>query len=143
MNCSASVLRTAASARTLPIPAHLLPILRRVRKEQRATQLRAGSKWAGPKDGYVIALDLGEAPSPRTLNAWWNASLRDAKLPHRRLHASRHTAASLLNLRGAPVTMIAAWLGHGDGGVLAMRTYVHTTDAILQAAAKLLGGAAG
>ncbi len=91
----------------------------------------------------MIALDLGEAPSPRTLNAWWNASLRDAKLPHRRLHASRHTAASLLNLRGAPVTMIAAWLGHGDGGVLAMRTYVHTTDAILQAAAKLLGGAAG
>lgn len=135
--------KTASSERTLPIPAHLLPILRRVRKVQRERQLLAGSKWAGPADGYVIALDLGEPPSPRTLNAWWNASLRDAKLPHRRLHASRHTAASLLNLRGAPVTMIAAWLGHGDGGVLAMRTYVHTSNAILQAAAKLLGEETG
>jgi len=56
------------------------------------------------------------------------------------LHASRHTAASLLNLRGAPVTLIAAWLGHADGGVLAMRTYVHTRDETLVEAARLLSG---
>lgn len=62
----------------------------------------------------------------------------DANLPHRRLHASRHTAASLLSLRGAPVPMIAAWLGHADGGVLAMRVYVHTPGAALEGTAALL-----
>ncbi|MDH6245471.1 site-specific integrase [Mycobacterium sp. OTB74] len=129
--------KTVSSARTLPIPPHLLPILRRVRLEQLHTKLATGAKWEGNDDGHVFCHDLGRPLSPRTLNAWWTKSLKDSGLSHRRLHASRHTAASLLNIRGAPVTMIAAWLGHSDGGVLAMRTYVHTRDQILIDAAKL------
>ncbi|WP_158167419.1 site-specific integrase [Mycolicibacterium smegmatis] len=130
--------KTISSRRTLPIPPHLLPILRRVHTEQAETRRRLGERWEGGADGYVFCHDLGKPLSPRTLNAWWNQSLRDAGLPHRRLHASRHTAASLLALRGAPVPMIAAWLGHADGGVLAMRTYVHTPGAALGETAALL-----
>lgn len=130
--------KTISSARTLPIPPHLLPILRRVRAEQTETRRRLGERWEGGEDAYVFCHDLGAPLSPRTLNAWWNKSLKDAGLPHRRLHASRHTAASLLSLRGAPVPMIAAWLGHADGGVLAMRTYVHTPGAALEGTAALL-----
>lgn len=131
--------KTISSVRTLPIPPHLLPILRRVRAEQTETRQRLGERWEGGDDHHLFCHDLGAPLSPRTLNAWWNKSLSDAGLPHRRLHASRHTAASLLSLRGAPVPMIAAWLGHADGGVLAMRTYVHTPGAALEGAAALLG----
>ncbi|MCA0155528.1 site-specific integrase [Tsukamurella sp. M9C] len=130
--------KTASSSRTLPIPPHLLPILRRAHAEMHANRGRLGERWEGGDDPYVFALDLGAPLSPRTLNAWWKKSLEDANLPHRRLHASRHTAASLLALRGAPVPMIAAWLGHADGGVLAMRTYVHTPGAALTDTAALL-----
>lgn len=133
--------KTAASSRVLPIPVHMLPILRRVRREQQKMKLTAGRLWEGEADGHLLTHDLGRALSPRTLNNWWTRSLDFAGLPRRRLHASRHTAASLLNLRGAPVPMTAAWLGHADGGVLAMRTYVHTQDAALVAAAKLLSNA--
>ncbi|OBA98271.1 hypothetical protein A5666_22780 [Mycolicibacterium fortuitum] len=130
--------KTISSARTLPIPPHLLPILQRVHTEQIAARRRLGERWEGGDDHHVFCHDLGAALSPRTLNAWWNKSLSDAGLPHRRLHASRHTAASLLSLRGAPVPMIAAWLGHADGGVLAMRVYVHTPGAALAETAALL-----
>lgn len=131
--------KTVASRRTLPIPPHVLPILLRVRLEHRELVQQLGDKWEGPRgDGYLFIGELGKPLSPRTLDQWWTRSLDTAGLPHRRLHASRHTAASLLNLRGAPVPMIAAWLGHADGGVLAMKTYVHTPGAALTGTAALL-----
>ncbi|MEX3656917.1 site-specific integrase [Mycolicibacterium fortuitum] len=133
--------KTVSSARTLPIPPHVVPILRRARVEQLHTKLATGEKWEGGDDHHVFCHDLGKPLSPRTLNAWWTRSLADAGLPHRRLHASRHTAASLLHLRGTPIAVTAAWLGHGDGGVLALRTYTHVQGPSLdEAAARLSKG---
>ena len=134
--------KTASSARTLPIPAHVLPILRRTRREQKQMRLAAGRLWEGDADGHVIAQELGAPLSPRTVDRWWEQSLEHAGLPHRRLHASRHTAATLLALRGASPAVIAAWLGHADGGVLAMRVYVHQRNSMLDTAAALLSSAA-
>ncbi|SLJ22767.1 site-specific recombinase, phage integrase [Mycobacteroides abscessus subsp. abscessus] len=130
--------KTISSRRTLPIPPHLLPIFRRVRNEQVHARVRLGERWEGGSDWHLFCHDFGAPLSPRTLNAWWTRSLADAGLGHRRLHASRHTAASLLSLRGCPVQLIAAWLGHADGGVLAMRVYVHTPGAALGGPAALL-----
>jgi integrase len=130
--------KTATSARTLPIPTHLIPILRRVRKEQREMRIKSGRHWKGGADGHVIAQQLGGALSPRTVDRWWEMALEHAKLTHRRLHASRHTAATLLALKGAGPEVIAAWLGHADGGVLAMRVYIKRRDQMTVTAAALL-----
>lgn len=130
--------KTASSARTLPIPQHLVPILRRARTEQQRIRLRLGPLWEGGDDPYLFCGDLGAPLSPRTFNSWWGRSLEAAGLPHRRLHASRHTAASLLHARGAPIAVVAAWLGHADGGVLALRTYTHVQGPLLTKAAALL-----
>ena len=135
--------KTISSRRTLPIPPHLLPILRRVRHEEVHAKVRLGEMWEGGDDWHLFCHDFGSPLSPRTLNAWWTRSLKDAGLGHRRLHASRHTAASLLALRGCPVPMIAAWLGHADGGVLAMRVYVHTPGDVLTGPAALLSQGSG
>ena len=40
-------------------------------------------------------------------------------------HALRHGMASLMAERGYGPAQIAAHLGHADGGVLALRTYIH------------------
>lgn len=130
--------KTASSARTLPIPPHLIPILRRVRLEQREMRLKAGRLWQGGADGHVIAQELGKPLSPRTVDRWWEQAVAHAGLTHRRLHASRHTAATVLALKGAGPEVIAAWLGHADGGVLAMRVYVKRRDEMTVAAAALL-----
>src|SRR5665811_2352051 len=44
---------------------------------------------------------------------------------------------SLMHLRGVPVAVIAAWLGHADAA-FTMRTYVHSQDDALRSAASVL-----
>jgi len=44
----------------------------------------------------------------------------------------------LLHLQGVPVAVIAAWSGHADAS-FTMRTYVHSQDDALMAAAEALG----
>lgn len=40
-------------------------------------------------------------------------------------HTLRHHTASVLIAEGVPVTTVAKFLGHGDGGALLLRTYAH------------------
>ena len=46
---------------------------------------------------------------------------------HIKLHAARHTCATLMHLQGIPVAVIAAWIGHKDAS-LTMRLYAHSQD---------------
>ncbi|WP_371308268.1 tyrosine-type recombinase/integrase [Gordonia sp. (in: high G+C Gram-positive bacteria)] len=55
-----------------------------------------------------------------------------------RLHDMRHTAASRLLSAGIPLTDVATWLGHADGGVLALHVYGHTDPDDLGRAAEAL-----
>ena len=50
-----------------------------------------------------------------------------------KLHAARHTCATLMHLQGVPGAVIAAWLGHKDA-LLIMKLYAHTQDDALKTA---------
>ena len=59
-------------------------------------------------------------------------------VPHLRLHDLRHFFATWSIECEVDVPTVAKWLGHKDGGVLAMRTYGHLRDAhSLESAKKL------
>lgn len=61
-----------------------------------------------------------------------------AGIPRMRRYDLRHLFATRCNESGVDIPTIAKWLGHKDGGALAMRTYVHPDDAHeRQAAAKV------
>lgn len=127
--------KTKTSTRTLPMPEDLSRALRAERKRQREAKLALGSKWAG--SGLVVVDELGAAPHPDTLTKAWKKALGSAGLPHVRLHDARHSCATLMHMRGVPVVVIAAWLGHQDAG-FTLRTYAHSTnDALADAAAVL------
>lgn len=49
-------------------------------------------------------------------------------LPHLRLHYLRHFFATWCIEKGVDIPTVAKWLGHKDGGVLAMKTYSHLRD---------------
>lgn len=51
--------KTRSSARELDLPPHLIPILRRARREQLQARLAVGSKWEGESDPFVVAHPLG------------------------------------------------------------------------------------
>ena len=50
-----------------------------------------------------------------------------------KLHAARHTCATLMHLSGVPTVVIAAWIGHSDP-TLTMRLYAHSQADALAAA---------
>ena len=56
---------------------------------------------------------------------------------HIKLHAARHTCATLMHLQGVPLAVIAAWIGHKDAS-LTMRLYAHSQDEALKAAGESL-----
>lgn len=127
--------KTKTSTRTLPMPDDLARALRAERKRQRELRLALGSKWQD--SGLVVVDEFGHPPHPDTLTKAWKSALSDAGLPHVRLHDARHSCATLMHLRGVPVVVIAAWLGHQDAG-FTLRTYAHSTnDALADAAAVL------
>lgn len=128
--------KTEAGRRELPIPDELLPLVRRARKRSREEQIAAGSKWIG--QGHVIADECGNPYHPDTLYKYWKRILKDAKLPHVRLHDARHSCATLMHQRGVPLAVIAAWLGHTDAS-FTLRTYAHSTPSALADAATTLG----
>ena len=74
---------------------------------------------------------------PETLGLAWGRLLDRAEVRHLRLHDARHTSGTLMHLRGVPVAVIAAWLGHADAA-FTMRTYVHSQDDALRSAASVL-----
>ncbi|GEE00398.1 integrase [Gordonia spumicola] len=130
--------KTESAGRWLPLPDPTLAVLRAAKSRQEAEQARYGERWRGGSDPYVLIQQNGRPTSPRTLNFWWNDALESAGVSHRRLHASRHTAASRLISMGASPAEVAKWLGHADGGELVLRTYAHVHEDDLRSLASAL-----
>jgi len=55
----------------------------------------------------------------------FNPAAERAGVPWATPHKLRHGMASLMAAQGLSAAQIAAHLGHADGGVLALRTYIH------------------
>lgn len=117
--------KTDAGRRTLPIPSTLVPVLKRARLRAEAERKMVGNRWEG--DGFVVCDELGRAYYPTTLSYMWRNALKDAGLPHVRLHDARHTCGTLMHLNGVPIAVIAAVLGHTDAS-FTQRVYAHSQE---------------
>jgi integrase len=106
--------------------------LRRAAKgRQAAEQLALGATY-GSWD-YVVSNEIGEPYAPGVLSRYWRETVKAAGIRHIKLHAARHTCATLMHLQGVPVAVIAAWIGHKDAS-LTMKLYAHSQDDALKAA---------
>lgn len=124
--------KSKRSARTLPMPDDLVAALKAAKKRQAENRLALGGAWRD--SGYVVADAEGNPPTPNTLTYWWRRSVEKAGVPAIRLHDARHTCATLMHLRGVPIAVVAAWMGHASAA-FTLSTYAHSQDpALLQAA---------
>ncbi len=123
--------KTASGGRVLPIPDALLSELTVARARQTAEKLALGEADAGL--GYVVCNEAGEPYHPSTLSNMWQAAIKNLDVPQVRLHDARHTCATLM--RGVPIALVAAWLGHADVS-FTLRTYVHAQPEALELAAR-------
>ena len=95
-----------------------------------AERLAIGIDYPGE---YVVCNEIGDPYSPAVLSRYWRDAVKAAEIRHIKLHAARHTCATLMHLQGVPVAVIAAWIGHKDASTT-MKIYAHSQNDALKAA---------
>jgi integrase len=123
--------KSATSRRTLPLPDRLMTALRSAKARQAAERLALGVDYSS--GAYVVSNEVGDPYSPAVLSRYWRDAVKAAGIRHIKLHAARHTCATLMHLSGVPVAVIAAWIGHKDAS-LTMKLYTHSQAEALKAA---------
>jgi integrase len=103
--------------RELPLVAGTAEALREHRRRQAAERLALGRLWVDT--GHVFTTSTGTPLDPRNVNRWWSALCERARVGHRRFHAARHTAATLLLEQGVPLEVVSAVLGHAGLAITA------------------------
>jgi integrase len=127
--------KSASSRRTLPLPDRLVTVLRSTKVRQARERLALGSD-SGPWE-YVVSNEAGQPYHPQVLSRRWAEAVEAAGVRHIKLHAARHTCATLMHLSGVPAAVIAAWIGHKDAS-LTMKLYAHSQGEALKAAGATL-----
>jgi integrase len=132
--------------RTLPLDEALVSALIALRKQLAKESEEAASAYEGelPEldwyttgDKYVVVDELGTPLHPEWYSDEFARLLSRVGLPKIRLHDSRHTALSLMEKAGVPISVISKWAGHYDAA-FTMKTYVHASDADLKAGVRSL-----
>ena len=128
--------KSRASNRTLPIPDEVVDALKAAHKRQAEERLRFGEGYGSAV--YVASDEAGAPYHPNLLTFRWGKLLDDLGIDRVRLHDARHSCATLMHLRGVPIAVIAAWLGHASAA-FTMSVYAHSQDDALKAAASSFG----
>ncbi|WP_172398857.1 site-specific integrase [Gordonia sp. i37] len=123
--------KSRASARTLPLPADVVTVLKAAKKNQQRERLALGEAYQG--GDYVACDEAGEPYTPGLLTFRWGKMLDDLGIDRVRLHDARHSCATLMHLKGQPIAVIAAWLGHSSAA-FTMSVYAHSQGDALKAA---------
>lgn len=109
--------KTEDSVRTIPLLSTELAALRQHRKAQTARRL-AAPVWH-EADDFVFTTSIGTPIHQRNATRWWHSLLNGAGVGRRRMHASRHTCATLLLEDGVPLEVVSAILGHSSLSITA------------------------
>jgi integrase len=125
--------RSDRSARTTN---EVVDLLKAARKRQAEERLAFGEGY-GPGE-HVACDEMGRPYHPDLLTSRWGRMLDELGIERVRLHDARHSCGTLMHLRGVPIAVIAAWLGHASAA-FTMAVYAHSQDDALKAAASSFG----
>lgn len=87
---------------------------------------------------FVASDQNGEPYHPNLLTFRWEKMLDQLGIERVRLHDARHSCATVMHLRGVPVAVIAAWLGHASAA-FTLATYAHSQEEALKEAGMSFG----
>jgi len=126
--------KTAAVRRAWPLPPTTAETLREWQERQAKERALMGTAWRDAASNLVFTSMRGLPLCAANVRRSWAALLRTPGVCYRKLHTTRHTAASraLVDAGLSPVEA-AALLGHASPAVT-MRVYAHMLDPLRQAA---------
>lgn len=129
--------KTKGSQREIVLPTELLTQLKAHRKAQAAARLAAGDHW---QDYDLVFCRPNGAPmDPSDDRKHWKALLALAGVPPIKLHAARHTAATVMLLQGIDRRVVMSIMGWSQ--IATAANYQHAVDEAKQAAAATMGAA--
>lgn len=111
--------KSARSRRVLPLPDEVVDLLR--------------DAFERIESEYVAADERGNQMHPNLLTFRWGRMLDNLGIERVRLHDARHSCATLMHLRGVPIAVIAAWMGHASAA-FTLATYAHSQEDALKSA---------
>jgi integrase len=109
-------LKTDSSNRDIPLPLEIVHMLKEHRKLQIEKRLRLGEKWN--VQDFVFTCSNGSPIDPANDRKAWVQLLKSANVRFLKLHAARHTSATILLGLGNELLVISKILGHSS---------IHTT----------------
>jgi len=124
--------KTKSSIREIVIPEYITDLLRSYREQQEQEKINLGDRWI--EGGWVFTQWNGEPMNPHTPTRQFTKFLKRNNIPHRKLHALRHTSATLLLSNGTNIKTVASRLGHMQ--LSTTNRYVHALRDADEAAAE-------
>jgi integrase len=103
--------------RTVVVSDEMVAVLRRWKAQRGEEQLVFSGAY--DKTGWICAEPDGSPIAPDTLSGRFTALERRAGVPHRGLHATRHTHAELALAGGARLDVVSRQLGHSSIAITA------------------------
>jgi integrase len=114
-----------------------IALLREHRSAQFLQKITADAEW---EDSDLVFCQWNGRPvDPRRDWAEWGQILKTAGLPHNRIHAMRHSTASLALEVGVALPVVQEMLGHSD--IRITRRYTHVGKPLSQDASARMGQA--
>ena len=124
--------KTLDSQDDIYIPGVAIEDLRRMKLWQDKNRLMMGPCYEDT--GMVITYATGHPPEPNLIYTMFQEILKEANLPHMRVHDLRHTAATLLLAQGVDIKLVSHQLRHSDVSVT-QNIYQHVTEALARKSA--------
>ena len=122
--------------RKLPLDPAVASALHALNVAQTTEKLAAGKAYTD--SGYVVVDELGEPVHPEWYSDEFGRLAKRAGVKKIVLHEGRHTALSLMEKAGVPISIVSKWAGHYDTA-FTYSTYVHADDEDLQTGTDALG----
>lgn len=117
--------KTAGSHRTVSLSPGVIEALRLHRQRQTLEREALGAAYGDC--GLVFASEVGTPTHPRNLERVFFNHLESSGVRRIRFHDLRHTAASLMILRGVPPKLVSKLLGHASVA-FTLQVYVHVFE---------------
>lgn len=115
-----------STTRTITLAAHVVDVLREVKKEQAQYRLMAGASWANDMN-LVFTHEDGQHLCHSTVWACFKRLVKKLGFPEARVHDLRHTFATIALESGDDLKTVSQTLGHSKIGTTG-DTYAHVTD---------------
>jgi integrase len=124
--------KTPHSRRAVALPPSLIELLRYYRDRQTGIMAKLGTSLI--EDGFVFIKPDGEPLDPNLVSRNFGKLIKNAELPHIRLHDLRHTHATIMLEAGVHPKIVSERLGHANIGIT-LDIYSHVLPGLQEAAA--------